>query len=106
MIPKFKQYDVLKYGAERYFIIDVVTDLGDKNYYFCCEATLDAQLDFNNVAAFEITVDQNNEEMIRMIDPDSENFKTLAVYELDQVMSELYPQYNEKLEELLDLEEE
>ena len=65
-----------------------------------------AQLDFNNVAAFEITVDQNNEEMIRMIDPDSENFKTLAVYELDQVMSELYPQYNEKLEELLDLEEE
>ena len=71
-MASFNREDVLEYGDDRYYIIDVVTEFKDREFYLCCECTLDAKLDFNNVVVFDITYDENKEEIIRMVNQESE----------------------------------
>ena len=104
-MANFNREDVLVYGSDRYFIIDIVDDFPDRSFYLCCECTLDAKLDFNNVVLFDITYDQNNEEMIRMVNPESEVFRDVLLSELDNAMMDLYPEYKAKVEEFLETEE-
>ncbi len=105
MTPKYEIEDVLKYGSERYYIIDIIKSFGDKDYYLCCEATLDAKLDFTNIAAFEIKYEENGEELIRMVDPDSEVYEQLLGYELTAVTDAIIPEFRDKLVEELNKEE-
>ena len=105
-MAKFNREDVLEYGTDRYFIIDVVTDFIDREFYLCCECTLDGKLDFSNVVVFDITYDESNEEMIRMVNAESEVYRDVLLYELDNAMMDLYPEYKEKVEEFLNMEEE
>lgn len=100
---KYNEEDVLKYGDLRYFIVDVIEDYEGRSFYMCCEATLDAKLDFNNIAAFEILHDENGNELIKMVNQESGLFRDLLMIEVNEASLELIPEYREKFEEALDL---
>lgn len=106
MKPKYGKDDVLKYGDLRYFIVDVIEDYDGRYFYMCCEATMEGQLDFNNVAAFEIVNDDNGNELIGMLHQESDIFRELLTLEAHNASMELIPEYKEKLEEALDMLEE
>ena len=106
MKHKYNVEDVLKYGELRFYIVDVIEDYEGTSYYMCCEATQDAKLDFNFIAAFEIKYDESDNELIRMISQESDLFRELLTLEAHKASMELIPEYKDKFEEALKNTEE
>lgn len=87
-------------SGERYLLLHELENVEGKNYFYAIGVQDDDNLDKDDLQFFEVSI-EDGEELVEVVDPETELFKTLTAIEFIDSKIDEDPSYEKYLDEIM-----